>query len=119
MIKKFDAEFFVLRRIMQSVKGRSGMILVYQIGTQQFQTAVCLRVIMNIQTQRLTQIEAENPHDGFGIYHITAYHQIQISFNMCCGTDKVLDFIDGIQYKRISCKVLLMDSHAHFTTGLH
>ena len=78
---------------------------------------ICLCVIVNIQAQRLTQIEAKDSHDGLSIDYVSADNQIQIPFNMCCSADKVLDLYrwNSAKYKRISCKVLLMDSHAHFT----
>lgn len=51
---------------------------------------------MDIQVNRLGQIEAEDAHDGLGVDHISAGYQIKSTSNLVRSLTERFYFIDGI-----------------------
>ena len=72
--------------------------LFYDIGSKGVQHFFELFVLcMDIQVDRLGQIQTENTHDGFCVNDITAGDEIEIKIETVNIIYKSLDFIDLIQ----------------------
>ena len=83
--------------------------LFYDIGSKGVQHFFELFVLcMDIQVDRLGQIQTENTHDGFCVNDITAGDEIEIKIETVNIIYKSLDFIDGIQ-RNFNC--LLVTVH--------
>jgi hypothetical protein len=62
-------------------------------------------VMMDLKHYWMGQIQAEDPHDGFGIYNVTTRYQVHVIREIVDDPDEFFDIMDRFQ---INCKT----SHA-------
>ena len=71
-------------------------LLLDQIWLQSIYDIVHFLFGMNVQIDRLRQIQREDTHDGFGINNISAGYQIKFVIKFCDLIHKRFYFVDRI-----------------------